>query len=509
MEAIKLCIVLTVLALMARYASRLLMSGAGTNPGLAQWIDRLHFHWIAIIWILYLLPFHPFSLILAAATLRFSHRQVRAYPLVTLVFLVLTIPSLERRIAGVGGIDSLIFFGWPMALSLAIVFLARPSPGRWADFSRSARWLYVLFFLFIFLLSYRGTSFTDGMRTALNYLALFFLTAGVVYRARGEEWIAGVVYAVIAVGLLTAFISIFESVRGWLLFVQLLDAYGTSESHNISLYKYRGGMLRSLVAQGNLQTGLILSTSLIALVLARRQLANFYVFYLLFGILAAGLLFTFSRGPVLVGCGIILVFELFRSRSASIPRMAVFFGVLYGVLVLTGVVDILQSMFQIKDDFNFNYRVRLFDESVDVILSNFLLGTEHFMAVLAGRGLVQGEGIVDIVNTYLQIGLAYGGIALGVYVLLLVSAVARSVSRITPAAPRMQEPVKPKGKAGSNVDVFWLALAAAMVNVFIQSSSVSVLGYNGIFVFILLLVLVANMPIKRALAEKGVARESH
>ena len=41
MEAIKLCIVLTVLALMARYASRFLMSGAGTNPGLAQWIDQL------------------------------------------------------------------------------------------------------------------------------------------------------------------------------------------------------------------------------------------------------------------------------------------------------------------------------------------------------------------------------------------------------------------------------------------------------------------------------------
>mgnify|MGYP006197911159 CR=1 FL=1 len=168
---------------------------------------------------------------------------------------------------------------------------------------------------------------------------------------------------------------------------------------------------------------------LIALVLARKQLANIYVFYMLCGILAAGLLFTFSRGPVLVGCGIILVFELFRSRSASIPRMAVFFGVLYGVLVLTGVVDILQSMFQIKDDFNFNYRVRLFDESVNVILSNFLLGTEHFMAVLASRGLVQGEGIVDIVNTYLQVGLQYGGVALFIYLLMLLFALARGVSR--------------------------------------------------------------------------------
>lgn len=498
MEAVKICIILTVLALLARYASRFLMAGSGLNVDLTEWVGRLHFHWIAIIWILYLFPYHPFSLILAASTLLFSVRYVRRFSLVTFVFLVLTVPGLERRLPGMLGIDSLIFFGWPLALSLVILLIIRSNHGRWSDFIRSARWLYVLLFLFIFLLSFRGTSFTDGLRAALNYSALFFLTAGIVFKSRTEEWIAGAVYAVIAVGLLTALISTFESLKGWLLFVPMLDDYGTSDAHFISLYKYREGWLRSLAAQGNLQTGLILSTALIALVLVRRHLANSYLFYMLFAVLTAGLLFTFSRGPVLVGCAVVLVFELLRFKSTLTPKMIMFFGASYIALSLTGILDILQPMFAIKDDFNFNYRVRLFDESVDVILNNFLLGSENYIAVLTSRGMVQGEGIVDIVNTYLQIGLEFGGVALAVYVLMLLGAVTRSVARITSSAIR--------SSTDKAVNAYWLALAAVMVNVFIQSSSVSVLGYNGIFVFILLLVLVSSMPIKIPTARQGEFR---
>ncbi|MFN3493178.1 MAG: hypothetical protein ACK40L_01600 [Hydrogenophaga sp.] len=495
MYTLKLCIVLTLLALMARVGSRFLLAGPAVNPALAQWIGRLHFHWIAAVWILYLLPIHPLSHLLAAGTLLASSRQVRQFPLVTLVFLSLGIPMLERRITGFPGIDSLFFFGWPLAVSLVVFALTRGNAGRWRDFPASVRTLFVVLFLFLFLLSFRGTSFTDGMRAALNYGALFFLTATVVCRSRAPDWIPSFIYALIAVGLLASFISVFESLRNWLLFADLMGTYGTTENHGVALYKYREGLLRSVGAQGNLQSGLILSSALIALVLIRRQLSGTLVFLGLVGVLAAGLLFTLSRGPVLVGLGVVLLFELFRSRASSIPQLAVFFGLAYGVLVFSGVIDLLQGMFQLQGDFNFNYRVRLFDASVDVILNHFLLGTQHFIGILAGQGLVQGEGIVDIVNTYLQIGLQFGGVALGVYALLMLLALRKAISRISTGQPAARG--KSEDKVVGTVDVFWLALAACMVNVFVQSASVSLLGYSSLFALILVLVLMPALPLVR------------
>lgn len=493
MYTLKLCIVLTLLALMARYASRFLLAGPSVSPALAQWIGRLHFHWIAAVWILYLLPYHPFSHLLAAGTLFASSRQVKQFPLVTLVFLVLGIPMLEQRITGFPGIDSLFFLGWPLTVTLVVFAITRGGAGRWRDLSAPVRTLYVLLFLFLFLLSFRGTSFTDGLRLGVNYAALFFLTAVVVVRSRSPDWIASFIYALIAAGLLGSFISVFESVRDWLLFADLMGTYGVGGNHGVSLYKYREGLLRSVGAQGNLQSGLILSSALIALVLIRRRLSGTLVFLGLVAVLAAGLLFTLSRGPVLVGLGVVLLFELFRSKASSIPQLAVFFGVVYGVLVFTGVIDLLQGMFQLEGDFNFNYRVRLFDASVVVILNHFLTGTEHFIGILAGQGLLQGEGIVDIVNTYLQIGLEFGGVALAVYALLMLLALMRSISRISIEKPQ----AKDKGKGAETVDVFWLALAACMVNVFVQSSSVSVLGYSAIFALILVMVLIPALPAVR------------
>lgn len=421
------------------------------------------------------------------------------------MFLVLGIPALEQRITGFPGIDSLFFLGWPLTVTLVVFAITRGGAGRWRDLSTPVRTLYVLLFLFMFLLSFRGTSFTDGLRTGVNYAALFFLTAAVVVRSRSPDWIASFIYALIAAGLLGSFISVFESARHWLLFADLMGTYSIGDGNGLSMYKYREGLLRSVGAQGNLQSGLILSSALIALVLIRRRLSGTLVFLGLAAVLAAGLLFTLSRGPVLVGLGVVLLFELFRSKASSIPQLAVFFGVVYGVLVLTGVIDLLEGMFQLQNDFNLNYRVRLFDASVDVILNHFLFGTEYFIGILAGQGFIQGEGIVDIVNTYLQIGLEFGGIALAVYALLVLMALSKAISRISTSQSTVKG--KSKDKGVDTVDMFWLALTACMVNAFVQSASVSLLGYTPLFALILALVLMAALPPVQLppLASDGVA----
>ena len=68
------------------------------------------------------------------------------------------------------------------------------------------------------------------------------------------------------------------------------------------------------------------------------------------------------------------------------------------------------------------------------------------------------------------------------------------------AAPR-----KSQDKRAEKVDVYWLALAACMVNVFVQSSSVSVLGYSAVFVLILVLLLVPALPAVQPPPQEGAA----
>jgi len=90
------------------------------------------------------------------------------------------------------------------------------------------------------------------------------------------------------------------------------------------------------------------------------------------------------------------------------------------------VVDLLPFIGKV-DEFNVTYRERLIDASLAVIAKNPLLGSFDFLSASEMQDMIQGEGIVDIVNSYLQVALTYGVVGLtlfmGVFVCSLWGAV--------------------------------------------------------------------------------------
>lgn len=70
----------------------------------------------------------------------------------------------------------------------------------------------------------------------------------------------------------------------------------------------------------------------------------------------------------------------------------------------------------VTDAGNVDYRQRLFDASVLVIRQNPWFGGGNYIGELAALGMVQGEGIVDLVNTYLAVALSQGLVGLGLFV---------------------------------------------------------------------------------------------
>src|SRR5258707_3117917 len=64
---------------------------------------------------------------------------------------------------------------------------------------------------------------------------------------------------------------------------------------------------------------------------------------------------------------------------------------------------------------NVAYRERLFEISLDVVLDHPFFGDWDFLQLPVMQQLRQGQGIIDIVNTYLGVALASGLLGLALF----------------------------------------------------------------------------------------------
>jgi O-antigen ligase len=69
------------------------------------------------------------------------------------------------------------------------------------------------------------------------------------------------------------------------------------------------------------------------------------------------------------------------------------------------------------EEFNITYRERLLENSWIVIERNFWLGSVDYLQTPEMQSLIQGQGIIDIVNTYVGVALDYGMVGLGLFCL--------------------------------------------------------------------------------------------
>ena len=114
-------------------------------------------------------------------------------------------------------------------------------------------------------------------------------------------------------------------------------------------------------------------------------------------------------------------------------------GIVGGLLLVSpvghSIIDLLPFVGSIESE-NVDYRQRLLMVSIDVILRNPWFGSFSYAQALVNQDLVIG-GMVDVVNSYLGIGLANGLVGLGFFVssfLYVMSAIWLSMRRLPDAA---------------------------------------------------------------------------
>src|SRR5262249_27202687 len=133
--------------------------------------------------------------------------------------------------------------------------------------------------------------------------------------------------------------------------------------------------------------------------------------------LVGGLIAPLSRGPWGGALLTAALFFLVRERSAPRPPPFALGGpALVALVVASGAAgDLLRGVpiFGSVDAFNVTYRERLLQIALDEIGKSPFFGGQELLYSPAFQELVQGEGFVDFVNTYVAIALTSGLVGLG------------------------------------------------------------------------------------------------
>ncbi|HEV7914585.1 MAG TPA: O-antigen ligase family protein, partial [Albitalea sp.] len=203
-------------------------------------------------------------------------------------------------------------------------------------------------------------------------------------------------------------IALFETLKGWLLYQNLGDIWGRPIEFAFLL---RGDTLRAQVSLGHsLALGYTMAIGFGFALYLGQALRSRSVALVLAGWMWMGLLAAYSRGPWLVAA--VAFFTCVALQPGGMVRF-----VKYGFLAVVAATAVLVSPIgeRVIDNLPFvgtvdaetvEYRRRLAEVSWTLIQQNPVLGNPFVLTQM--EELRQGQGIIDLVNSYASIALLYG-----------------------------------------------------------------------------------------------------
>ncbi|MFG0500283.1 O-antigen ligase family protein [Pseudomonas sp. YQ_13] len=345
-------------------------------------------------------------------------------PLALFYMLLFLIPPASVQVPGFGVVNYLVDLNHIRLLTLCVLLPAALHLRRQSDTLRFGRtWadkLLAAGLLLMSVLYLRETTLTDTLRQAL-YLYVDVLLPYYV-ASRGLRQISDfkdTLLAFVLASFVMALIAVAEYVRHWLLYSALVDAMGVPWS--MSGYLSRGGALRASVTTGQaIVLGYVMSVAIGLFLFVQGYVQRPLHRAMGALLLAAGQFAPLSRGPW-VGTLVIVVVFIALGKGAF-KRLALLGAA--GMLALPlltvvpggdKVLDLLPFIGNLEKE-NITYRERLMDNSWIVIQRNPLFGSFDFRNTPEMQAMIQGDGIIDIVNTYINLALRVGLIGLGLFV---------------------------------------------------------------------------------------------
>jgi hypothetical protein len=326
--------------------------------------------------------------------------------------LLFAVPASPGLVPGFGLVNFLLALDHPRLLSL--VLLLPTAIALWRQPSKKGTGVpdkvfagYVL--LQATLAMSRSASFSNGVREGVSLVLDLVLPYYVMSRAfTNTTQLKDAAASFFVSGTVLAAVAIFEALKGWLLFRPLFDRWSSDSS--AGAYLLREGFVRASVTTGHsIVLGYVLGIALVCFIGLRGQLRVGVQKKLALALLLGGIAATFSRGPWLGAAA--AAFAFWATANTSRMRIGVLVTAVAGLAFLFDAQLGLRALARV-DQSTVDYRAELFSKSLEVFSEHPWLGSDEYMQRLAEKGMIQGQGIVDVVNTYIGVALSSGVLGL-------------------------------------------------------------------------------------------------
>jgi hypothetical protein len=308
-------------------------------------------------------------------------------------------------------------FAWTMqsTLGLSGLIALLIAPGRLAKAPPWADVATIIVVLVLTVIDARGGPVTGYFRQFANYVFVYIIPIFIITRSarNAVEW-RSMLTTMAGVGLILSVIVLYETRSTWPLYATLSPHYGI-ETYGV-IVKWRGGLMRAF---GPLEEatalGCVLVICFTAALAARRSFISNLHYIGVVSVIAVGTLAPQSRGGM-IGIAVAFVVSSFYRRGVGsgvqLALAATLLSGAYALAMAIGSVGTQISTSLAEARGTVDYRAELLRRGLQEYWKNPIFGDSNVNVIARMQDLVQGEHIVDFVNSYLYFALFSGAIGL-------------------------------------------------------------------------------------------------
>ena len=254
---------------------------------------------------------------------------------------------------------------------------------------------------------------------------------------------------------LLAPLAVFESLRGWQFYAAVADNWGVGV--NPFSYLMRNLQLRARVTSEHALTlSMMLAIGFGFCLYLTHACKSRWTIAATYAVLWAGLFATYTRSGWIAAVLLMLAYLWLQPRGTGrVLKAASLMLVVLTVATFTPfgqrIIDSLPFIGTI-DTGNVDYRKQLFQEALRLIPQHPWFGDLTVQRKMAG--MIQGQGIVDLINGYLLVALLFGLVPLATVVLFMLTVTGKTLM----ASIRVRSADVLTAQVGSNLVACMLAM---------------------------------------------------
>jgi O-antigen ligase len=340
------------------------------------------------------------------------------------LLLLCVIPMFSAEIPGFAGIRFLFNLTYVRLLTLVLLLgIVFKQTNKLRVFSLKSDKYVIFFVLLTSYLSFRDNTFTNALRECVLNILDVLMPYLVLSRFLDTKDQLNRAFIALLIGLASfSLIGSFETLKSWHLFTALKKSYSWSKGG----YDIREGSLRASAIFGSpIVLGYAMVIAFGLLLYLQPFIKNQRLVKLARLAVIAGLLATMARGPWL-GLVFLCLAYVWTGREAvkKIVQWGVAGIALIPVISLTSfgnkLIQLLPFIGTAQSE-TVDYRKRLIEQAWIVFRRHPWFGSTNFLETPEMESMRQGQGIIDLVNTFIQLALPYGIVGLSLFLIIFLT----------------------------------------------------------------------------------------